>query len=216
MRVPEYSYLRLLNPLRQVQYSVVLSHLQALEQFVRSSEATHALVLEDDVDLASMQHRCFDLIDLAAAMPADCGVLQLCVIWSADCRREEARFLIPQRMQCHPRLRGEYSTAAYLIRRQTAAAMVPFFKPEGQGFFHLLRYGDPDMMIADHLLYDHQGLEHGLPTLCLPLFCLGEEDLGLLIRRDGHALMHRASREFMQAYLTASNGLKLADLGLPS
>lgn len=215
MRRPEYSYLRLLNPLRQAQYCLVLSHLRTLEQFVRHSEASHALVMEDDLDLSSMQHWHFDLNELAAALPADCGVVQLCVIWAAQDRGDETPIQLSQRMQCHPRETGEHSTAAYLIRRQTAAAMVDFFKPEGQGFYHLLRYEDPNLIIADHLLYDHRGLGHGQPTLCLPLFRLGRDDTGLPIKDDGQGRMRQASRQVMQAYLEGSNGLRLADLGLP-
>lgn len=206
---PEYAHIADLNPLRQAQHCVVLSHLKALESFVRNSQATHALILEDDIDLSSMQHWGFDLHDLARAMPDDCGLLQLCVIWSAAVHGNQVQFRVPVRMQCHPRNKGEYSSAAYLVRRDVASQIVDFFKPRPQSYYDLLRYKNTEMTISDYLLYDASGLGHRRQTLCLPLFRLGGEELGLLIKRTGHDLLHQASRLCMNDYFAKSSPIQL-------
>lgn len=205
----EYAHIEDLNPLRRAQHCIVLSHLKALESFVRHSQATHALILEDDIDLSSMQYWDFDLNDLARAMPGDCGVLQLCVIWSAAIHGNQAQFLVPLQMQCHPRSDREYSSAAYLITRDIASRIVDFFKPKPQTYFDLLRYENIDMIISDYLLYDASGLGHQKQTLCVPLFRLGDEDLGLLIKRSGHDMMHQASRLCMNEYFEKSSPIQL-------
>jgi hypothetical protein len=179
--VPEYAYLQLLDPLRQIQHCIVLSHLTALEDFARNSQATHALILEDDIDLSCMRYWGFDIIDVAQRMQTGHGILQLNVIWSAAAQGDKARFLVPQIMHHHPRSSREYSTAAYLIHRDTAAAILDFFKPCGRDFFNLLRYENKDMIVADGLLFDAEGIGHGQPSFCLPIFCLGDERLGLVM-----------------------------------
>ena len=214
-QVPEYAYLELLNPLRQIQHCVVLSHLTAMQDFVTNSNATHALILEDDIDLSCMQYWGFDIIDIAECMQSGHGILQLNVIWSAAIQGETAHFLAPQIMHHHPRTAKEYSTAAYLIRRETAKAILDFLKPDGKDFFNLLRYENKDLIVADGILFDATGLGHGQPTFCLPTLHLGDESLGLIIDRSGHAAMHQASREYMVDYLKRTAPLKLENLSSP-
>lgn len=210
--IPEYSYLKLLDRLRQVQHCVVLSHLKAIESFVNTSDATHALIMEDDIDLGCMEYWGFDIIDVAERMHSGHGILQLNVIWSAAIDGQQVRFLVPQEMEYHLRSKREYSTAAYLIDRRTASEILTFLKPPGKDFFHLLRYENLDNIVSDGILFDANGLGHHRPTYCLPIFYLGSEDLGLIIDRPKHAEMHRASRLFMQNYLRASAPLQLDSL----
>ena len=216
IRMSAYAHIAHLNPLRQAQHCIILSHLRALEGFVRHSEASHALVMEDDIDLSSMQFWDFDLNDLAKAMPEGCGILQLSVIWSATINGNKAQFLVPLQMQCHPRNAREYSTGAYLITRETATKILDFFKPKPQSYYDLLRYKNTDMIIADHLLYDASGLGHDKQTLCLPLFRLGDEELGLLIKRNGHDLMHQASRIHMNEYFRQESPIQLQTILQPA
>lgn len=190
---------------RWIEWSVIASHLTAFEALVASS-APWALILEDDIDLRAVSTWSFDLNALAAAFPADAGVVQLAPCWPTS---HPASSLA---LHTH-RFHTEWCTAAIWVRRDYAERVLGHYRA-GDGRYDLTRYGGP--RVSDTVLFDAK--LYGSKVYCTPLlYCRGATD-GIewttLARNDSEQKMHQNSWRTIQAQLEAHAPVTLTHLGL--
>lgn len=190
---------------RWIEWSVIASHLTALEALIASSDSW-ALILEDDIDLRAVSTWGFDLNTLASAFPADAGLVQLAPCWTAAVSAPS--------LTLHPQRFGtEWCTAAIWVRRSYAEQVLRYYRV-GDGRYDIRRYSGPK--VSDSLLFD-AGL-YGAKMYCTPLlYCKGVAD-GIewttFSRPDGEQKMHQTSWRTIQAQLKANAPVTLACLGM--
>jgi GR25 family glycosyltransferase involved in LPS biosynthesis len=204
---------------QRIEHALWTSHLIALKAFVLDTENEYALILEDDVCLESMDFWQFSLDELAQAMPDDCGLLQLAVIWPVVQEGERLALKVTPGHQLRLHQPFDWCTGAYLIRREHAYKIIDFFETEN-GKFSLSRY--PGRMTADITLYDESVFRSSYRVCTVPLMvCEGlSAATPSSFDRTSNAqiLSHNASRNYVIQLLQAKptlEGLKFKE-PLPS
>ena len=179
---------------KQIEYALAVSHLRALEEVVRSG-CGWGLVMEDDVDLESSRNWAFDLSDIPACLPDDCGIFQMQMIWPIQ--RLNGNQVVLRAVESLP-LRShipnqDWGAAAYLIRREYAQEILA--KVRASEKFHFEEY--PGNPVADSLLYDVFFFSPVFRAYSSPLlYCTAEEST--LGRDPIEFVQHKASRIFAQ------------------
>lgn len=207
--------------------AVLQSHLRALRTWLQGSGSAFALILEDDLDLAGLDAWGFTLEQLAEALPSNCGLLQLAVIWPlrllSDGQGDRPGLPTPADLRLHRHRPGlEWSTAALLYRRAHAEALLAGLAPEPDAGLDPGAIGGP--LVADGLLFDHQRFGSGYATYSAPLLtCHGfpatdasaagppaRDAMGSAFSRSAlQRWIHNASRDWIQAQLRQRQPLPL-------
>ena len=91
----------------------VTSHLKALKYFLENSDASCALIMEDDCDISTVKHWPFSWKDFFCKVPYDYDVVQLTIINPATVH-----------LKMHRRFINDFSTACYMITRRHAQKLI--------------------------------------------------------------------------------------------
>eukprot|EP00746_Dinoflagellata_sp_MGD_P042041 gnl/MRDRNA2_/MRDRNA2_201753_c0_seq1.p1 gnl/MRDRNA2_/MRDRNA2_201753_c0~~gnl/MRDRNA2_/MRDRNA2_201753_c0_seq1.p1 ORF type:complete len:359 (-),score=49.21 gnl/MRDRNA2_/MRDRNA2_201753_c0_seq1:513-1493(-) len=93
-----------------------LSHLRAVKYFIEKTEHDKLLIMEDDVDLSTVNYWNFTWNDLMNRLPSDYDAIQFTVINDLEVF-----------MSLHKRFASDRSAAAYMISRHHAERLYHFF-----------------------------------------------------------------------------------------
>ena len=192
---------------RQIEYALSISHLRTLDRIAHGAEGW-GLVLEDDIDLSAVAQWRFDLADLPALLPEDCGVFQMQITWPI-LRLEGNRVTLRAKdtLAIQPYWPNQYwGTGAYFVRREYAAQVVRAFR-RGQ-MYDFRNY--PGMPVCDVWLYDTTFFSPSYRAYSSPiLYARGAGST--TDAADGRALLDAAGRQFTMA-LHAKTGAITSDV----
>ena len=150
------------------------SHLKAIKHFLENSDASCALIMEDDCDINTVSHWSFTWKDFFCKIPYDYDIVQLAVINPAQVH-----------MKMHRRFVNDFSTACYLIHRRYGQKLMDLHV---RGDKYKLDNGVKPRAVADDLVYNSGN------TFAIPLF-LYTMDLGSSIHDDHLDVFHKSSYE---------------------
>ena len=191
---------------RQIEYALSISHLRCLDRIAHGSEGW-GLVLEDDIDLDAAKQWGFDLAEIPARLPPDCGVFQMQITWPILAMQgNRVTLRAKDTLAMQPYWPNQYwGTAAYLVRREYAAEVVR--KMRRGEMYDFRNY--PGMPVSDVWLYDATWWSPSYKVYSAPL--LYSRGAGSSINDgDGRAILDQASRQFTVA-LHAKTGTIQAD-----
>jgi hypothetical protein len=197
---------------RQVEYALAVSHLRALEDVVRSG-CGWGLVMEDDLDVPSSQNWEFDLADIPALLPDDCGIFQMQMIWPlASVNGSNVRLAAPESLAIRSHVpQRDWGTGAYLVRREYAQEVL--YRMKSGEFFEFSAY--PGSPVSDACLYDAPFFSPVYHAYSAPLMFCREEESTLGNNVGVQAIMHRASRILAQTLATRVGKIKISDVFQP-
>ena len=154
----------------------VTSHLKAMKTWLENSDEDeeYLIVMEDDCDLSVVSHWGFTWREFKRALPYHWDVIQLAVINPIEVH-----------IKIHHRFVNDFSTAAYLVRRDHARKLV---RMHCRGEFYKLDQNVKPRAVADDLIYN-SGL-----TLAIPLF-LYKIALGSSIHDVHVNVFHKSSHD---------------------
>jgi hypothetical protein len=197
---------------RQVEYALAVSHLRALEDIVRSG-CGWGLVMEDDLDLEAVKNWDFDLSDLPALLPDDCGIFQMQMTWPlASVQGSNVSLAAPESLALRSHVpQRDWGTTAYLVRREYAADIVKRLSVNGR--FRFDAY--PGNAVSDACLYDNTFFSPVFKAYCAPL--MYARDAGSTLGNDTptQSLMHRASRLLAQSLAARSGKVRASEVFRP-
>jgi len=150
------------------------SHLKAMRHFLDNSDASCALIMEDDCDISTVSHWPFNWKDFHRKVPYDYDVIQLVIINPAQIT-----------LQLHRRFVNDFSTACYLITRRHAQKLMELHERDGK---YKLDNGVKPRAVADDLIYNSGN------TFAIPLF-LYRIQLGSSIHPEHLDVFHKSSYE---------------------
>lgn len=191
---------------RQIEYALSISHLRCLDRIAHGSEGW-GLVLEDDIDLDAAKRWGFDLAEIPARLPPDCGVFQMQITWPILAMQgNRVTLRAKDTLAIQPYWPNQYwGTAAYLVRREYAAEIVR--KMRRGEMYDFRNY--PGMPVSDVWLYDATWWSPSYKVYSAPL--LYSRGAGSSINDgDSRAILDQASRQFAVA-LHAKAGTIQAD-----
>lgn len=138
-----------------------LSHLEAIETWLNTSNTEVAIIMEDDCDISISDYWTFDWNILMENIPFNWDCIQLCM---------NHHLIIP--FHLHPMMRDSGSASCYLINRHYANKVLKLHKfPEGYKLVN--RIGDPKYQeIASHI--DYLIFDTG-KTYSFPVFTVNTE-----------------------------------------
>ena len=197
---------------RQVEYALAVSHLRALEDIVRSG-CGWGLVMEDDLDLASAKHWNFDLNDIPALLPEDCGIFQMQMIWPlASVNGTNVRLAAPESLAIRSHVpHRDWGTGVYLVRREYAQEVL--YRMKSGEFFEFSAY--PGLVVSDACLYDAPFFSPVYHAYSAPLMVCRDEESTLGHNSAVQSLMHRASRILAQNLATRAGKIEVSAVFQP-
>jgi len=152
----------------------VTSHLKLLKHFLETSDASHCVVMEDDVDINVAKCWNFTWSQFFARLPYDYDVVQLAVICPGTLH-----------VNLHRRFVNDFSTACYVITRHHAEKIVRF---HCRGDKYKLDYQIKPRAVADDLIYNSGN------SFAIPLF-LYKIELGSSIHPEHIEICHRGAHD---------------------
>jgi GR25 family glycosyltransferase involved in LPS biosynthesis len=197
---------------RQVEYALAVSHLRALEDIVRSG-CGWGLVMEDDLDLEFSRNWAFDMSEIPALLPEDCGIFQMQMIWPlASVNGTNVRLSAPESLAIRSHVpQRDWATGAYLVRREYAQELLHRMK-SGE-FFEFSAY--PGLIMSDVWVYDAPFFSPVYRAYSAPLMVCRSEESTLGNNSTAQALMHRASRMLTQNLAARAGKVKISDVFQP-
>ena len=164
------------------------SHLKLMKEFLKTSDAPCALVMEDDCDISTVSHWDFTWKDFYSKVPYDYDVVQLAIINPASIH-----------MKIHKRFINDFSTACYMITRRHCQKLMDLHV---RGEKYKIDNGVKPRAVADDLIYNSGN------TFAIPLF-LYKIDMGSSIHDDHVDVFHKSSHDGLwQFWKNPSTDLK--------
>ena len=168
------------------------SHLKLMKEFLETSDAPCALVMEDDCDISTVSHWDFTWKDFYSKVPYDYDVVQLAIINPASIH-----------MKMHKRFINDFSTACYMITRRHCQKLIDLHV---RGEKYKIDNGVKPRAVADDLIYNSGN------TFAIPLF-LFKIDMGSSIHDDHVDVFHKSSHDGLwQFWKNQSPDLKWDDI----
>jgi hypothetical protein len=131
-----------------------LSHLRAIDTFLRDDRREFAVICEDDIDFGLANYWPFRFEDVIRALPSDWECLQLAISTAAE---HVTSWL-------HPRESSEYCACAYAIRRPYAERLMQLAGHGGKYDLSKLALDHHYGHCIDHFLYE-RGVTYSIPLL---------------------------------------------------
>jgi GR25 family glycosyltransferase involved in LPS biosynthesis len=197
---------------RQIEYALSVSHLRALEDVVRSG-CGWGLVMEDDIDLESSRNWAFDLNDIPALLPEDCGIFQMQMTWPIS-RIEGTNVSLkaPESLSIRSSVPNQdWGTGAYMVRREYAQEVLSWFR-DGERY----RFQEyPGLPVSDAFLFDSTFFSSVYRAHCAPLMTCREEESTVGNDSPMQNLMQRASRILSKNLAEKAGKIKVSDVFQP-
>ena len=154
------------------------SHLKAMKEFLKT-DASYAIMIEDDCDLDLVRFWNFKWIDFLAHAPYDWDVIQLAIICTGDLH-----------VKLHKRFVNDFSTACYMITKHHAEKLV---RLHCRGEKYKLHQGMKPRPVADDLIYNSGN------TFAIPLF-MYKVELGSSIHPEHVEVFHKSNHQALWGY----------------
>lgn len=104
--------------LRPNELACAISHLRAIQYWLRHSDSDTAVICEDDVSFDTVQHWPFTWKDVSNALPYYWEICQCCIIYHP---KQDIQLNLHQRKQ------HDYSAACYIIKRSYAERLMSHY-----------------------------------------------------------------------------------------
>ena len=175
------SYLKGTIPhnMNQGEIACVLSHLNAIKQFVHETDLPEIMIMEDDVDLSTASHWTFTWKDVRKRLPINFDVCQFTIINPNGIT-----------LKLHHRFINDFSAACYLITRHHAEKIL---KLHNRGATWKIDQNIKPRAVSEDLILD-SGKGYSTPLFNYRL------DLGSAIHEEHIDIFHKDSRNALAEF----------------